>query len=71
VNQRPKSPVREICTLGSVGAGGGQLPPATQWATSDDRPYRDRDVPRSLKAGDPGLDPDTWGRMSVSVRNYS
>jgi hypothetical protein len=38
--------VREICTLGSVGAGGGQLPPATQWATSDDRPYRDRDVPR-------------------------
>jgi len=47
VNQRPKSPVREICTLGSVGAGGGQLPPATQWATSDDRPYRDREVPRS------------------------
>ena len=35
--------MREICTLGSVGAGGGRLPPATQWAwaLSDERPYRD------------------------------
>jgi hypothetical protein len=42
VNQRLTSPVREICTLGSVGAGGGRLPPATQWALSDERPYRVR-----------------------------
>ena len=41
MNQRLKSPVREICTLGSVGAGGGRLPPATQWALSDECPYRD------------------------------
>jgi len=49
--------VREICTLGSVGAGGGQLPPATQWATSDDRPYRDRDVPHNLKTNGAGPRP--------------
>jgi len=36
--------VREICTLGSVGAGGGRLPPATQWALSDERPYRIRNI---------------------------
>ncbi len=30
VNQPPKSVVRQICTLRSVGAGGGQLPPATR-----------------------------------------
>jgi len=34
--------VREIRTLGSVGAGGGRLPPATRWALSDERPYRVR-----------------------------
>ena len=44
MNQRLKSPVREICTLGSVGAGGGRLPPATQWALSDERPYRIRNI---------------------------
>jgi hypothetical protein len=42
VNPLLTSPVREIRTLGSVGAGGGQLPPATRWAVSDVRPYRDR-----------------------------
>ena len=31
VNQLPKSVVREIRTPRSVGAGGGQLPPATRW----------------------------------------
>jgi len=36
-----KSVVRQIRTLRSVGAGGGQLPPATRWAISDGRPYRD------------------------------
>src|SRR5215472_8748645 len=41
VNQRLTSPVREICTLGSVGAGGRRLPPATRWAISDGRPYCD------------------------------
>jgi hypothetical protein len=41
VNPLLTSPVREIRTLGSVGAGGGQLPPATRWGISDDRPYRD------------------------------
>jgi hypothetical protein len=33
--------VRQIRTLRSVGAGGGQLPPATRWAISNGRPYRD------------------------------
>jgi hypothetical protein len=42
VNQLPKSVVREIRTPRSVGAGGGQLPPATRWARSNPRPYRDR-----------------------------
>ena len=32
VNQLPKSVVREIRTPRSVGAEGGQLPPATRWA---------------------------------------
>ena len=40
VNQLPKSVVREIRTPRSVGAGGGQLPPATRWARNP-RPYRD------------------------------
>src|SRR5258707_14659085 len=31
VNQLPKRVVREIRTPRSVGAGGGQLPPATRW----------------------------------------
>ena len=31
VNQSLKSVVREICTLRSVGTGGGQLPPVTRW----------------------------------------
>ena len=48
MNQRLKSPVREICTLGSVGAGGGRLPPATQWALSDERPYRDHRRPQEI-----------------------
>jgi hypothetical protein len=41
VKQLLKSVVRQIRTLRSVGAGGGQLPPATRWAISNDRPYRD------------------------------
>ena len=41
VNQLPKSVVREIRTPRSVGAGGGQLPPATRWAGGNSRPYRD------------------------------
>jgi hypothetical protein len=40
VKQLLKSVERQIRTLRSVGAGGGQLPPATRWAISDDRPYR-------------------------------
>ena len=35
------SAVREIRTLRSVGAGSGRLSPATRWAISNDRPYRD------------------------------
>jgi hypothetical protein len=35
------SAVREICTLRSVGAGSGQPPSATRWATSNGCPYRD------------------------------
>src|SRR4029077_5357672 len=31
VNQLPKSVVREIRTLRSVGTGGGRLPPVTRW----------------------------------------
>jgi hypothetical protein len=41
VKQLLKSVVRQIRTLRSVGAGGGQLLPATRWAISDDCPYRD------------------------------
>ena len=41
VNQLPKSVVREIRTPRSVGAGGGQLPPATRWARGHSRPYRE------------------------------
>src|SRR5712692_5519398 len=41
VNQLPKSVVREIRTPRSVGAGGGRPPPATRWALSNGRPYRD------------------------------
>src|SRR6267143_3276450 len=41
VNQLPKRVVREIRTPRSVGAGGGQLPPATRWARRNPRPYRD------------------------------
>jgi hypothetical protein len=41
VNQPPKSVVREIRTPRSVGAGGGQLPPATRWARGNSRPYRE------------------------------
>jgi hypothetical protein len=41
VNQLPKSVVREIRTPRSVGAGGGQLPPATRWARGNSRPYRE------------------------------
>jgi hypothetical protein len=44
VKQLLKSVVRQIRTLRSVGAGGGQLPPATRWAISDDRPYRDNQL---------------------------
>jgi hypothetical protein len=35
-----KSVVREICTLRSVGTGGGRPPPVTRWALSNGRPYR-------------------------------
>src|SRR5215467_12028367 len=41
VNQLSKSVVREIRTLRSVGAGGGRPPPATRWAGSNSRPYRE------------------------------
>jgi hypothetical protein len=41
VNQLPKSVVRENRTPRSVGAGGGRPPPATRWAPSNGRPYRD------------------------------
>src|SRR5260221_14779217 len=42
VNQTPKSVVREIRTLRSVGTGGGRPPPVTRWAGNKPRPYRDR-----------------------------
>src|SRR5258708_7479719 len=42
VKQLLKSVVRQIRTLRSVGAGGGQLPPATRWVPGDWYPYRDR-----------------------------
>ena len=41
MNQLPKSVVREIRTPRSVGAGGGRPPPATRWALSNERPYRE------------------------------
>ena len=45
VNQLPKSVVREIRTPRSVGAGGGQLPPATRGARGNSRPYRESSRP--------------------------
>lgn len=54
VKQLPKSVVREIRTLRSVGAGGGRLPPATR-CTRESGPYRDRfisfTITRSIKLG--------------------
>src|ERR1700736_1128164 len=41
VNQLPKSVVREIRTLRSVGTGGGPPPPVTRWARRNPRPHRD------------------------------
>ena len=41
INQLPKSVVREIRMPRSVGAGGGRPPPATRWAESNLRPYRE------------------------------
>ena len=37
----PKSVVREIRTLRSVGTGRGRPPPVTRWALSNERPYRE------------------------------
>src|SRR6266404_8416468 len=44
VNHLLKSVVREICTLRSVGTGGGRPPPVTRWAPSNGRPYRNLEV---------------------------
>jgi hypothetical protein len=60
VNQLSKSVVREICTLRSEGAGGGRLPPATRWALSNERPYRDHLV----RAAAPNL-----AELEVAKRN--
>src|SRR6266404_2582721 len=38
VNHLLKSVVREICTLRSVGTGGGRPPPVTRWVASRDVP---------------------------------
>jgi hypothetical protein len=77
VNQLPKSVVREIRTPRSVGAGGGQLPPATRWARGNSRPYRES-VPASTarplypqeqtSSGRPGRSENlhTTGRMHRS-----
>ena len=46
VRQLLKSVVRQIRTLRSVGAGGGQPPPATRWAHSNMCPYRDPYLPK-------------------------
>ena len=56
VNQLPKSVVREIRTPRSVGAGGGQLPPATRWARGNSRPYRESQISRSSGPLGPELD---------------
>src|SRR6267378_826433 len=57
VNQLPKSVVREIRTPRSVGAGGGQLPPATRWARGNSRPYRE--------SGRPGAKPTRLSRSRL------
>src|SRR5580700_7267921 len=51
VKQRPKSVVREICTLRSVGTGGGRPPPVTRWALSNGRPYREQPARCRLDRG--------------------
>ena len=48
MKQLPKSVVREIRTLRSVGAGGGQLPPATRWLCAIMIPTPTQDVDRLL-----------------------
>src|SRR6266404_1060860 len=40
VNHLLKSVVREICTLRSVGTGGGRPPPVTRWVPTNGHPYR-------------------------------
>ena len=40
VNHLLKSVVRAICTLRSVGTGGGRPPPVTRWVPSNGHPYR-------------------------------
>src|SRR5262249_14198482 len=63
VNDLLKSVVREICTLRSVGTGGGRpppvtrcrgrrLPPPTRWMSNNGHPYRDpRWKPDLTRAG--------------------
>ena len=70
VNQLPKSVVREIRTPRSVGAGGGQLPPATRWARGNSRPYREsgpevRKPTRMTRFGPRSADT----RSAISLRN--
>ena len=70
MNQHLTSVVREIRTLRSVGAGGGRLPPATQWAISDGRPYCDKLACRAVTERWPTsreLSPTCWFLDSVLV----
>ena len=62
VNQLPKSVVREIRTPRSVGAGGGRPPPATRWARSNSRPYRESAWQRVKTA----LSTERWGNRPAA-----
>src|SRR3984893_208388 len=51
VNHLLKSVVREICTLRSVGTGGGRPPPVTRWAPSNGCPYRNLQIRFRFRSG--------------------
>jgi hypothetical protein len=73
VNPLLTSPVREIRTLGSVGAGGGQLPPATQKFRGQTEPPLSRRLRRQefLKVSDPSVHETSVCPRNLCPRNLS
>src|SRR5882724_1382821 len=68
VNQLPKSVVREIRTPRSVGAGGGQLPPATRWMWKRSH-GRTNKAPPNERGGNRYVRPTATAPHSDSTKN--